>query len=71
MTRPTQPQVPLFVWHEAHATEELRMRRVDTLRRIETLPPRSYRAVELRAELRLLTRNILELELKIRRGAAS
>ena len=69
MIRPA-PQAPLFVWHESHAADELRARRVDLLRRIESLPPRSYRAVELRAEMRALTKSILELELTIKQGAA-
>lgn|GEM_PF-1666609 len=71
MIRPATPQAPLFVWHESHAVDELRARRADVLQRIDSLPPRSYRAVELRAELRAVTRTILELELTIRRGGCA
>lgn len=63
--RPADPP-PLFVWSELAAIDRLQAERCELKRRIELLPPRSFRRVELEARLRLVTAQQLELQNSIR-----
>jgi len=61
----TTPILPLLVWHELAAIEDLRRERLELKRRIDLYPPHAHRRVVLEARLRELTHRLISAEAAI------
>jgi hypothetical protein len=63
-----EPEIlPLFNWPALCEIDQFEMQRLDLQRRIGLLPPKSERAVELRARLKEVTTRQLMLQNRLRR----
>ncbi|MCB1470896.1 MAG: hypothetical protein KDK08_27895 [Rhizobiaceae bacterium] len=61
----TAPVLPLLVWHELSAIDQLRRERFELMRRINLYPPYSHRRVVLESRLRELTTRLISAEASI------
>lgn len=63
---PVPALVPLLIWQDVHALEEMERERRDLISRMQTLPRCSHRRIVLAARLRELTHRIISAQVDLR-----